>query len=491
MAELTINNFSQGVAQSPLVGFGDMRNCNILDTPGVIKLNNPLSKKSVSVVTGLIKWFVKNPLVPTQVWGLDENGVVYKSTDSGDTWAVLAGNTAGGKGQGLQIWKDYLFVAYTTGLDVYGPLTAGSGWSLAWKTIDSDALWHPLLISKLDNKLYGGAGKYVFSLDENTGQTFAPGTGATYTWTQQALDLPPNYRIKSLAEQGNNLMCGTWMGTNVYDFKIADIFPWDRSSPSFMDPIQVNENCISSLLNIGGIVYMQAGIDGKLQTSNGVSSSLIGQIPQSIADLSGGKYLEPMPGALINHKGRPFFGISGTNISGMGVWSLYQTSKGNILNLENIISTGNDGTSAALKIGSLLEISRDVILVAWQDGVSTFGVDKINTSAVNTGYTGYFLTPFYIIGSSLQPRKFLECEFQLIRPLRTGEGIKLEYRTDLTASFTTVIVWDYSTLGSVLSHNTILGQNAIPQAKGAEQIQLKISLTGTTTSPNLRSIILR
>jgi hypothetical protein len=168
----------------------------------------------------------------------------------------------------MMIWKDYLFVARAAALDVYGPLSGSPSWSNSWQTITSDSLWHPMLVSFNDNKLYGGAGKFVFSLDEASGSTFAPGTASTYTWTAQALDLPPNYRIKSLEELGNNLMCGTWMGSAIDDFEVADIFPWDRSSSSFGSPIKLKENGANALLTVNNLLYIFAGIGGTIYISN-------------------------------------------------------------------------------------------------------------------------------------------------------------------------------------------------------------------------------
>lgn len=393
-------------------------------------------------------------------------------------------------GAGLAIWKDYLFVPRASSIDVYGPLSASPTWTNNWKKIDCDSLWHPLFVSSNDNKLYGGAGKYVFSLDENSGQTFAPGTSASFTFTQQALDLPPDYRIKCLEELGNNLMIGTWMGTNVYDFKIADIFSWDRSSVSFGQPVRMTENGVHAMLNINGILYVMAGVEGKMYYCNGVQATLISQIPQSLADISGGKYLEIYPGALVNYKGRPFFGLSGggtSAIDGMGVYSLSRTSKGNILTLEHAISTLSYGATYVLKIGALLPITRDSILVGWRDN-TTYGIDlTTNTSyAYGTDYSGYFVSPLYQVGTPLVGRQFTQGEFNLSKELATGEGVRISYRVNLTDSFTVLGTFTYAVLGAVTSHNFATD---IPDC---ESLQIKVELLGTsTTTPSLISVTFR
>lgn len=566
MPQLTIKAPNSGISSSPHVGFGDCRNLDIASIPGVCRLNNLLAKKSSTTVTNTVKWFRKDPVTPTICYALDAGGVLYKSTDSGDTWAIVSGNsftvtiaspavfsstghgllendtvvfattgalptglvagttyyviatgltadafevstsqggaavntsgtqsgtqtfriTTNANGNGLEIWKNYVFVARNAKLDVY----SGSAWTNNWKTIDSDTLWHPMFVSKNDYMLYGGASRYVYSLEEVSGQTFAPGTAATFTWTQQALDLPPNYRIKCLEEQGNNLMIGTWMGSNIYDFKVADIFPWDRSSPSFGQPVVMNENGVNAMININGILYVLAGIEGKIYSSNGIQANVIGQIPSSIANIEGGLYLEPFPGAIMNYKGRLFFGVSNstsTNIDGMGIWSLSQTASGNILNLEHSISTGNWGASSLIKVGAICPINRDSFLCGWKDGTS-YGIDKVTNTSRVTSYGGYFESPLYIVGIPEGKTDFPRGQIQFAEPLGSGEGVQISYRTSTTGSYTTIVTIDYATYGSIQGKFFHLGIEKV------DTIQFKVAFTtgsSSNTSPKFKQLIIQ
>jgi hypothetical protein len=486
---------STGIAQSPLIGYQDVRNLDIFSTPGIVKLNNALAKESASVIENQPLWIVKNNASPTNLYCLDAGGVVYKSTDSGDSWSKVTGNTAGGVGQGLIVWKDYLFVAYGTGIDVYGPLSGSAAWSKAWLALTNDSAFQPMLVSALDGNLYVGNGRYIGKISENSGQNFAPGTPATYTATATSLTLPEDYRVKCLAEQGNNLMIGTWQGTNVYDVKKADIFPWDCSSTTYGQPIQIAECGVHALLTINNFLYILAGVDGAVYKSDGTSAVKIVQIPQSIADLSGGKYLEWYPGAICNYKNRLTFGVgeggTAATIAGMGVYSLAETSRGTILTHEHTISTGNDGSSTIVKVSALCPITRDQITVGWKDGTS-YGIDRTNTAAYTTSYAGYYITPLYKVGRNLTPKKLSDIEFQLVKKLASNEGVKIEYRTNLTDSFTTLGTYPYSTHSAkfILSYFLNLlnhGTSGIPEC---EWLQLKISLTGTTTTPQLYGLIL-
>lgn len=495
---ITIQAPRSGIAQSAHIGFEECVNLDLDSIPGIVRLNNIMAKVSSTTVTNQINWIVRHPVTTTEIYALDNAGVVYKSADSGATWAVLAGSsTTAAHGNGLMIWKNYLIVARDAFLDVCGDGSAtgiiAANWTLGWKAIDSDVLWHPMKQSFNDNKLYGGAGKYVFSLDENTGQTFAPGNAATFTFTAQALDLPPDYRIKCIEELGNNLMLGTWQGTNIYDIRIANIFPWDRSSTSFGSPIIMDDFGVHAMKNIGNSLIVLAGISGTIFKCDGANSYIIGQIP---TDLFSGNYLEWYPNGICSYKNKIFVGTGNggtTAISGQGIYSLSQTGRGSVLNLEHQNSLLTDGSAASVKYSALLPVSKDKLLSGWRSN-TTYGLDlTTNTSyAYGTDYSGYFTTALYTVGSNLNQNKFKEIEFQLARPLRTGEGIRLAYRLNLTDSFTTIKTFAFSdnNVGAVISKNII---TEVPyDIKNCEQIQLKVSILGTaTTTPELKTVTLR
>ena len=481
--ELIIQAPRQGIAPSPHVGFGDVRNLDIDTIPGITRLNNILAKKSASTVDAQVWWFAQDPNIAANYYALDSNGVVYNSTDSGATWAELADRD--GAGQGMVIWKDYLFVAETTTIDVFGPLSSSPTWTNNWQTITTDALWHPMIVSKNDGNLYGGAGRFIFSVAEVT--TFDPASAPTYTFTAQALDLPTNYRIKCLAELGNNLMIGTWRGTNVYDFRIADIFPWDRSASSFGQPVQIEENGVHALLNADNLLIVLAGINGTIYASDGVNARIIGQLP---TDLSGGKYLEFFPGGITKYKNKIFFGVGQggtTAIAGMGVYSLSRTANGSIVNLEHLISTLSDGSTNPLKPTALLPVTRDTLLVSWRDN-ATYGIDLTTATsyAYTTDYSGYFESPLYVVGSVNDKRTFVEIDMQFAKELASGEGIRIKYRENLTDSFTTQGTYTFAALGAIMSHHVLAG---IPPV---ETLQVRAELLGSsTTTPQLKSITLR
>lgn len=480
-----------GIAPSPHVGFGNMQNLDIYSLPGVVRLNNILANASSSEVTARITWIVRDPVTVANIYAVDTAGDLYISTDSGATFVDLSTQpTAGGAGQGLAIWKDYLFCARATAVDLYGPLSSSPAWRNSWAglTLTTDSLWHPMLVSKLDGELYIGAGRYVANVAEASGQNFTWDNTATYTATASALTLPEDYRVKCLAEQNNNLMIGTWQGSAITDFKIADIFPWDGTSVSYNDPIQLNENGVNAMLNIGGNLYILAGVEGIVYKSNGVQAWPIAQIPRSVADISGGKYIEPYPGAITNYKGRPFFGISSASTSGMGVYSLLETARGTILNFEHFVSTESTGGANPLEIGALLGVTRDKLLVGYRDN-TTYRIDisSATSYAYTTSYGGFFESPLYQVGSYQNRRTFTKMEFYLAKELAATEGIRIKYRINLTDSFSTLGTYTGTTIGT---GNTSFSEPNI-SIPACEQLQIRVELLGTsTTTPEVKQVIL-
>ena len=489
---LVISAPRQGISQSPHVGFSDVRNLDIFTVPGIARLNNPLTSVGTSV-TGLFKWIVRDPVTPANIYAVDDSGDVFVSTDSGASFAVLGTQpTAGGAGQGLAIWKDYLFCPRATAMDLYGPLSGSPAWRNGWAglTMDTDSAWHPMLVSRNNGGLYGGAGRYIFTVSEEVGQTFAWDNAATYTATAQALDLPTGYKVKCLEELGNNLMIGTWKGTTITDFRIADIFTWDRSSTTYGQTILLNENGVNAMLTLGNSLYVLAGVDGKMYRSDGVSAVVIAQIPTNVANIEGGKYLEPYPGAFIAYKGRPTFGVSSggaTFTGGMGIYSLLQTSGGSVLSFDQTVSPSDDGTVAVLKVGSLLSTSRDTLLAGWQASTN-YGIDKTTTTTRYASYGGYFDSPLYMVGTPLAKRSFREIEFQLAKELAAGESIRVKFRVNLTDSWTTIGTYTHTILGAVVSSHD---NTNIP---ATELLQIRVELgagTSNLTTPEFKTLILR
>ena len=102
----------------------------------------------------------RDPATPAEIRALDSAGVLYESSDSGGTWSEV--DDGAGAGQGLVIFKGYAIVATATTLEAFK--ISDDSEDSDFETIDTDADWHPMIVSKNDGKLYGGAGKiYIFN----------------------------------------------------------------------------------------------------------------------------------------------------------------------------------------------------------------------------------------------------------------------------------------------------------------------------------------
>ena len=423
---------------------------------------------------------------------------MYKSTDSGDTWAQVTGN-GGGFGAGMVFWKGNLIVARTSGLDALRSPYTSSDWTTSFTAIESDVQHHPMIVGQ-DDIVYGGSGKFLFSLQEVSGTTFTAGTASTYTFNSQALDLPQDYRIKCLSELGQNLMLGTIRGISTVDDTFSnlsgDIFPWDRTNDTFELPIKLEEVGIHQLLTDDNIVYISAGVKGNYYITDGVNVRKIATIPDSILSTDNTRYLKNRPGAISKFQNEILLGIGGSTfgIGGQGIWSYTRAGKDEVVYLKNIISNEQDGSGTAnVEIGAIQPIGRGSYLVGWAYGWAaagggvTYGIDKISTTRY-TDYQTFFESQYIPLGSTSHPVPLAEIYFKLVKTLQTGQGVRLKYRLDLDDEFTTIDTYDFATLGAINEYTDTFGVTAV----GGVQIRGELTTaSGTTTTPELREIRIR
>src|SRR3990167_6131894 len=199
---------------------------------------------------------------------LDSNGRVWFT--SGSAASNLMVNTAidsgtgtltNAAGNGLVLYKqndggstEYLIVFRNAVVDIANAYASANlnapSWSNSWQSLNSGAgsgNSHHAIVGQ-DDIVYFCDGRYVGSLKENIGSAFDPGTGSTYTYNNQALDFTPDEIAQYIEELGVNLL--------IASNKTNKIYPWDRVSDSFSQPLFVQENVIKKLKNIGNIVYI-------------------------------------------------------------------------------------------------------------------------------------------------------------------------------------------------------------------------------------------
>jgi hypothetical protein len=477
--ELLVRGFEKGTASHPAVGFGIFRNLDISSNPGTVKLNFGMVKKSSTTVTSNAYWFDVD--TAGVIYSGSDDGKVYKSTDAGATWAQLAGNAGTGAVTSGVVWKDYLIVkGATTGFDFYGPLSSSPGWHngiIITIDISQNQTISPLFVS-VDGNLYIGNGRYVDKLQEVG--TFVYSSSSTYIYTSKAITLQSTYQVRSIQDLGSNLMLGTIpYGTNAVPN--ADIFPYPRSTLLLGLPIRIaGENGVSAMLTVGNRLYCIVP-SGRIFVTDGVSAAMIARIPPYAVSTINAVW----PKAIMYMDGKIFFGISTNGVANGGVWSYHLTYK--TLCLENVISTANDGSVNTLQINALLP---SPYLISWRDNAS-YGFDKQDTNYCGSGnlgsYTAYFDSPLYRLGEALANKTQAQLEYYLTRLLASGHGIKIQWRTSLDASFTTLGTYDFTSEGAVLTAN-----KSAATMTNLVLLQLRVSLTsGGTASPELMALMMK
>lgn len=135
--DLVIDGWEKGIAASPFVGIGNIRNLNIKYYEGVAYVN--YKRQACTITGGTLanpKYACKSPA--GIIYISDDNRQIFKQTAvDGSTFALLTGNYAQDIG-GLQFWNNYLFVFgedSTARLEVCGDGTGDAGvTSSNWNT---------------------------------------------------------------------------------------------------------------------------------------------------------------------------------------------------------------------------------------------------------------------------------------------------------------------------------------------------------------------
>jgi hypothetical protein len=581
---LIIDNFQQGIAASPYLGFADMRNIAITSSPGAVSVNFLTSAltqpptvsalayttntatdtftvastsnwyngmavtlntvvTSTGISTGRVYWvgnltattfkLYKNPTrdasLLVDITGSNGSGTISSYTlgqpidkaidyegggtasparnyifildDTGKVWWIdNTGGTAttnliylgndtltGTTGRAIAIYKRYIIVFRTSAVDALATarlesaggvdLDGVTGWTYGFDSVSSvPQTRRPVLVGQ-DNILYYGNGKRVGSIAEVSGSSFDPTSGATYTKTAAALDLPAGDDVESLGELGINLLVG---GSRNY------IYPWDRSSPSFNLPIILSENKTVRIITANQTAYLFAGNRGNIYVTDGTSIRLYKKIPDHLTENYGPYFAWKDALAWRNQL---YFSFTSTENDGDalatlgGVWAI--DLRTGAMRFSNQLSYASYGGSATVLLPHVLSDTPagNGLYIGWAVS-STYGVD-ISASSYYSSYAAYFVSQMYIVGTAWHPRQFNKLYIELNRPLVTGQGVKVSFRTSVADSFTEIDTFDHTDYPSI---KTLEKTYQIQ----TEKIQFKVELTTATSTqpPELMSISL-
>jgi hypothetical protein len=114
-------------------------------------------------------------------------------------------------------------------------------------------------------------------------------------------------------------------------------------------------------------------------------------------------------------------------------------------------------------------------MAGWYDG-STYGID-VPQEDPYTNYESFFDTDFIPVGTLLDPFTPSQVEWKTSRPLVTGEGVKMSYRTNIAEAFTLI----GETLP--LSADGRLSDVYQTNFQKAQWVQLRVHTKSTATNP--------
>lgn len=485
--DIVISGWENGIADTPLFGHGEMVNVDIFTQKGLVQAQYASKKVSGTNVTGLVKWFVQNPITG-EIYALDNNGVVYVKSTS---WGVLSGNTTtAASGNGLALYvsqkeptKQFLFVARNNKLDVYNIAT--TTWTNDWKTFSSSTFWNRPMFNSSNARLYIGNVNFIASFQETIGSTFVPATAATYNWNDNALDLPAQYIVTTLKQLGENLIIGTAVGyANYQALNSADIFLWDRESDTFVRPVSLKTNGIRQILVIKNMLVVMAGTAADYyQTNTSYAEDLLKL--ENIDFNSSGLVTDNYPGAIDNLSNSEIItGISNI-VLGLNPLGVYCIRDGKYV-CRNLISTGEKGDNAILQIGSVFVFDRNKYHIGWRSG-STYGIDTVNDDGDRySDYSAYVETDLIAANNNYFPQTFSEVEIRLAENMATNQGIRISWRGGLSDSWSTPVEFSYAVTGATNTYALPIDINDV------KNFQLKIEIKAyQSNSPKLWQVRVR
>jgi hypothetical protein len=364
---IEIKNINQGgIADSDYSGnsqsVASMLGLDIHSKPGLIKVNQALTKNNTVVIDDFVKCGVPCSDGNWYFFG-STAGKIWKRFNTG-TWALeaTAAPSAGSPGiTGALEFDGYIYYAMQNKL---GRWQVGTAWATRNDNFatfqNGDIEFHPM--RKLNLVLYIGDANLVAQVDDAS------------VFSANALDLETGLRIKALGQLGTNLLEGTFVNYNINE---TQNFLWNTWSVSFTNNDPIPEVGINSYLATDNMVLVSAGTKGNLYIFNGSNLEVYKQIKGEWSETN---KAHVHPNATFNFNGLALFGLS--QLSGtpcpMGVYSVGRSNRNYpfVLNHEYAISTGNTDN---IEIGCIVS-GGDFFFVSWKDmnGTTSYGVDILD-----------------------------------------------------------------------------------------------------------------
>lgn len=436
--------------------------------------------------TKFLNWTYDNNL--NYYYAVDSTGYVWgtNATTTSGCW-TFTGNTTitNASGQGLVYYSTnnstgYLFVFRNKRIDYAlssNSLTWTYGWDPASGASGADALntgagytgSHQAMVGQ-DNGFYWCDGSYIGSVLGISGSTFNPTNTATYTYAKQALAIPFIDTAQCLAELGTNLLIGGAKN---------QIYPWDRVSTSFTYPLLIAENNVKAMVTVNTNTFIFVGNRGRIWITNGTQAQLYKKMPDHLSGT-----VEPYFtwGGACSIKNQLYFGVQATTNAGVannnygGVWAIDLDTKA--LRLTNKLSYDTYAGIASIVFPIFSTSPAGTgLYIGWDNGSSAYGMD-VTSSSPYTNYQSYIDTDNIPIGTFDTPHTFQNVQWKLVKPLVSGEGVKISYRKDFSQNFTDIWEATFTDIGAAFSDFHAVN------FENAQWVQFRIETKSTASSPS-------
>lgn len=209
-SELIIDGWEGGIAASPYQGITSIKNLNIRYLPGAVYSNYKRILNTAASTIAIPTYWTKNPATSVY-YILDSAGQVWQSSDPGSSaWTQLTGNSAHlGGGQGIAVYKGYLFVFRDSVIDYYN--ISGGSWTFSWQTGLQSGVNHMALWGQ-DDILY-----FCNGAPPTTGGSTIGSISTRNTISQQVLVAPP-----AVGDTSGTLASNWTLATGNYEISFSD-----------------------------------------------------------------------------------------------------------------------------------------------------------------------------------------------------------------------------------------------------------------------------
>lgn len=330
---------------------------------------------------------------------------------------------------------------------------------------------HMSLVAANTGDLYFCNGPYVGALVLTPNQIFNKSDMNTFTFYSNIIDLPTTDTATWLMELRNNL-CILGKFT---------MYPWDFFSPSFSNPVPIDESLIKGI-NILNNLYVFAGVKGNIYISNGYNFERYAKLPDYIAGV-----IDPSwsIGGVMQHRQKLFFQALAKNGQTdaaifQGIFSLDLDNRALVMEGQGSAGLVPSGITSP---GLLIDDKDTSINYAkyYSAFSATNSFMDYNDTTLYSSNEAVIETDIIPIGTFAQPRTFNTMEFKLDQPLQSGDSISVYVRNSLSENYALVGTTTTAVLSDLYQQNWQKGQ----------WVQFKITASCNPTSTSSSFVRLR